>query len=166
MENLIPYEGYFRVKTPLMFSMRGTHRGAIYFLALFGEREAARVIESEILRARNGLMDFPLIVWTLVGIVGAADHQQRRTYRKFTPPFFSGELYRRTRELSISFLFDENPVVTSVGSVDAPVGGMRSIPYARVGLRWQAFSAAQVVWNKSNRYAGTRGGARWAGRDG
>jgi hypothetical protein len=42
----------------------------------------------------------------LVGIGGAADQQQRRIYRKLKS-FFWSELYRRTRELSISFLFDE-----------------------------------------------------------
>ena len=48
----------------------------------------------------------PCALLTLVGIVGAADQQQRRIYRKLKS-FFWSELYRRTMELSISFLFDE-----------------------------------------------------------
>src|SRR5262249_54365988 len=84
--------------------------------------------------------------------------------------FFWPELYRRTRELSITFLFDENPDVASAGSGGAAVGGARTVPdhaarsnseraapSARVGTR---FSAPQIVWNKSNRCAGERGGAR------
>ena len=71
--------------------------------------------------------------------------------------------------MSIVFLFDENPDVASVGLGDAVVGGARSVPdhaarsnseraapSARVGNR---FSAPQIVWNKSNRCAGERGGA-------
>ena len=84
--------------------------------------------------------------------------------------FFWPEQYRRTRELSIAFLFDENPDVASAGLGGAAVGGARSVPdhaarsnseraapSARVGNR---FSAPQIVWNKSNRCAGERGGAR------
>ena len=37
-------------------------------------------------------------------------------------------LYRRTAELSIAFLFDENPDVASAGSGGAAVGGARSVP--------------------------------------
>ena len=72
--------------------------------------------------------------------------------------------------MSIVFLFDENPDVASAGSGGAAVGGARSVPdhaarsnseraapSARVGKR---FSAPQIVWNKSNRCAGERGGAR------
>ena len=158
MENLIPYEGYFRVKTPLMFRMRETRRWRDLPPGAFrrtgsGPRCCAGDIES-----RKRPDGFPSHCLDLGWVVGAADHPQRRTYRKFKPPFFSGELYRRTRELSISFLFDENPVVTSVDSVDTPVGGVRSIPFGRVGLRRQAFSAAQVVWNKSNHCGGARVG--------
>ncbi len=36
-------------------------------------------------------------------------------YRKFKPPFFWPEQYRRTGELSIFFLFDENPGVAFAG---------------------------------------------------
>ena len=72
--------------------------------------------------------------------------------------------------MSIVFLFDKNPDVASAGSGGAAVGGARSVPdhaarsnseraapSARVGNR---FSAPQIVWNKSNRCAGERGGAR------
>ena len=78
----------------------------------FGEREVACAVESDILRAGNALMDFQLIVSALVGIVGA--RISRNGIGNLTHLFFWSELYRRTRELSISFLFDENPVVTSV----------------------------------------------------
>jgi hypothetical protein len=83
--------------------------------------------------------------------------------------FFWPEQYRRTGGMSIVFLFDENPDVASAGSGGAAVGGARSVPDhaarsnskrvapARVGNR---FSAPQIVWNKSNRCAGERGGAR------
>ena len=36
-------------------------------------------------------------------------------YRKFKPLFFWAEPYRRTGELSIDILFDENPAVASAG---------------------------------------------------
>jgi len=72
--------------------------------------------------------------------------------------------------MSIVFLVDENPNVASAGLGDAALGGARSVPdraarsnseraapSAPVGNR---FSAPQIVWNKSNRCAGERGGAR------
>ena len=72
--------------------------------------------------------------------------------------------------MSIVFLFDENPDVASAGSAGEQAGGAQEVPYgavrsnseraapsARVGNR---FSAPQIVWNKSNRCAGERGGAR------
>jgi hypothetical protein len=84
--------------------------------------------------------------------------------------FFCPELYRRTREPSSARAFSENPGVASNGSGDAAVGSARwarrrcarsnserAAPSARVGNR---FSAPQIVWNKSNRCAGARGGAR------
>src|SRR5262249_51311169 len=84
--------------------------------------------------------------------------------------FFWPEQYRRTGRMSIVFLFDENPDVASAGSGGAAVDGARSVPdhaarsnskraapSARVGNR---FSAPQIVWNKSNRCAGERNGAR------
>ncbi len=37
-------------------------------------------------------------------------------YRRFKPPFFWPEQYRRTGGMSIVFLFDENPDVASAGS--------------------------------------------------
>ena len=91
-------------------------------------------------------------------------------YRKFKPPFFLARAISPDRGLSIVFLFDENPDVASAGSGGAAVGGARSVPdhaarsnseraapSARVGNR---FSAPQIVWNRSNRCAGARGGAR------
>ena len=72
--------------------------------------------------------------------------------------------------MSIVFLVDENPNVASAGLGGVVVGGARSVPdraarsnseraapSACVGKR---FSAPQVVWNRSNRCAGARGGAR------
>src|SRR5262245_42026332 len=72
--------------------------------------------------------------------------------------------------MSIVFLFDENPDVASAGSGGAAVGDARSVPdhaarsnseraapSACVGKR---FSAAQIIWNRSTRRAGARGGAR------
>src|SRR4029077_207629 len=47
--------------------------------------------------------------------------------------FFWSELYRRPGELSISFLFDENPNVASVGSG----GALRAAPSACVGKRFR-----------------------------
>ena len=100
-------------------------------------------------------MEFTLIVFC----IGILNHL-----------FFWPEQYRRTGGMSIVFLFDENPDVASAGSGGAAVGGARSVPdhaarsnseraapSARVGNR---FSAPQIVWNKSNRCAGERGGAR------
>ncbi len=97
-------------------------------------------------------------------------NRQSGIYRNFKPPFFWPEQYRRTGGMSIVFLFDENPDVASAGSGGAAVGGARSVPdhaarsnseraapSARVGNR---FSAPQIVWNRSNRCAGERGGAR------
>src|SRR5258708_38055980 len=72
--------------------------------------------------------------------------------------------------MSIVFLVDENPNVASAGLGDAALGGARSVPdraarsnseraapSAPVGNR---FSAPQIVWHKSNRCSGERGGAR------
>jgi hypothetical protein len=42
-------------------------------------------------------------------------------YRKFKPPFFCPELYRRAREPSSARAFSENPGVASAGSGDAAV---------------------------------------------
>jgi hypothetical protein len=46
-------------------------------------------------------------------------------YRKFKPPFFCPELYRRTREPSSARAFNENPGVASDGSGDAAVRSAR-----------------------------------------
>ena len=84
---------------------------------------------------------------------------------------FSARSYiAEVASVSIVGEFRENPNVASAGSGGAAVGGARSVPdhaagsnseraapSARVGNR---FSAPQIVWNKSNRCAGERGGAR------
>jgi hypothetical protein len=46
--------------------------------------------------------------------------------------------------LSISFLFDENPGVASVGSGGAAVGGTRSVP-DRVGLRVSSLAQTDAL---------------------
>src|SRR5262249_15694849 len=70
--------------------------------------------------------------------------------------FFWPEQYRRTGGMSIVFLFDENPDVASAGS-----GSGRWDPKCSsspsVGKR---ISTRQVVWNRSKRCAGARGGVR------
>jgi len=45
---------------------------------------------------------------------------------KFKPPFFWPEQYRRTGELSIFFLFDENPGVAFAGLDGTAVGGAQT----------------------------------------
>src|SRR5262245_30897650 len=84
---------------------------------------------------------------------------------------FSGQSHSAgPGELSIRFFFDENSSDARANVGGAAVGGARSVPdhaarsnseraapSARVGNR---FSASQIVWSKSNRCAGERGGAR------
>jgi hypothetical protein len=53
----------------------------------------------------------------------------QRRYRKFKPPFFWPEQYRRTGEMSISFLFDKIPDFASAGLGGATVGGARFVRY-------------------------------------
>ena len=52
----------------------------------------------------------------------------RPMYRKFKPPFFCSEQYRRTGESSIPFLFDENPGVAFA------IGGSVSYQAFRIAL--------------------------------
>ena len=72
--------------------------------------------------------------------------------------------------MSIGFLFDKKPIIVPVGSAGEQSGGARKVPFraarshseraapsACVGKR---FSTRQVVWNRSTRCAGARGGAR------
>jgi hypothetical protein len=105
------------------------------------------------------LVKFRFSVHSQINCIGILNHL-----------FFWPEQYRRTGGMSIVFLFDENPDVASAGSGGAAVGGARSVPdhaarsnseraapSACVGNR---FWAPQIVWNKSNRCAGERGGAR------
>jgi len=92
----------------------------------------------------------------------------------FKPPFSMIRVISvEPGELSIPFLLDEKPTVVPVGSAGEQSGGTRKVRYgaartnseraapsACVGKR---VSALQIVWNRSNRRAGARGGAR-AGR--
>src|SRR6266571_4861325 len=68
------------------------------------------------------------------------------------------------------FVLDEKPTVVSVGSAGERSGGAQEVPYgaarsnseraapsACVGRR---FWAPQLIWNRSTRRAGARGGAR------
>ena len=74
--------------------------------------------------------------------------------------------------MSIPFLLDKKPTVVPGGSAGERSGGAKG-PLWRRSLELRAsgavacvgkrFSAPQIVWNKSNRCAGERGGAR-AGR--
>ena len=72
--------------------------------------------------------------------------------------------------MSIPFLLDKKPTVVPGGSAGERSGGARKVPYgaarsnseraapsACVGKR---FSGPQIVWNRSTRRAGARGGAR------
>ena len=62
--------------------------------------------------------------------------------------FFWPEQYRRTGELSISFLFDENPDVASAGSGSAAVGGARSVPDRAVRSNSERVAPSARVGNQ------------------
>ena len=69
--------------------------------------------------------------------------------------------------MSIPFLLDKNPTVVPVGSAGERLGGALMELLARTQseqLRRLAlagwFSAPQIVWNRSTRRAGARGGVR------
>src|SRR5207237_8262354 len=82
----------------------------------------------------------------------------------------AGAIAQDRESCQFSFVLDEKPTVVSVGSAGERSGGARKVscgaarsnsgraaPSACVGKR---FSAAQIIWNKSTRRAGARGGAR------
>jgi hypothetical protein len=81
-------------------------------------------------------MDFHIIVWTLVGIVGLRISSNGGRIGNLNHLFFWSELYRRTRELSISFLFDENPNVASASLGGVVVGGARSVSCGAAAIRF------------------------------
>ena len=71
------------------------------------------------------------------------------------------------RERCQIFSMDEKPTVVPVSSVGEQSGGMKGSLGCRspelrasgtVGLRWQAIFGCQIVWNRSTRRAGARGG--------
>src|SRR5499425_664571 len=71
--------------------------------------------------------------------------------------------------MSIPFLLDENPTVLPVGSPRERSGGARKVPYRAARSNSERAAAkdcvgnrfgSQVVWNRSNRCAGARGGPR------
>ena len=105
--------------------------------------------------------------WTCTGF-GRGDYFQARIS---CTTFFSGPSnIAGPVGCQSSFCLMKTPMLLRPGSGGAAVGGARSVPdhaarsnseraapSARVGKR---FSAPQIVWNKSNRCAGERGGAR------
>ena len=72
--------------------------------------------------------------------------------------------------MSISLLLDKKPTVVPGGSAGERSGGAQKIPYGAARSEFERaapstcvgrrFSAPQIVWNKSTRRAGARGGAR------
>src|SRR5215468_4070321 len=82
----------------------------------------------------------------------------------------AGAIAQDRERCQFPFLVDEKPTFVPVGSAGERSGGAqevlygaarsnseRAAPSACVGKR---FSAAQIVWNRSTRRAGARGGAR------
>ena len=59
--------------------------------------------------------------------------------------------------MSIPVLLDEKPTVVLVRLAGEQSGGKRKVSY---GLHWQTVLIAQIVWNRSTRRAGARGGPR------
>src|SRR5215813_14921168 len=78
-------------------------------------------------------------------------------YRKFKPPFFWTAIAQDRQSCQSHFCLTKNPLLYR--SVRPESGRVRAD--SSVGLRWQAvFSVPQIVWNRSTRRAGARGGAR------
>ena len=82
----------------------------------------------------------------------------------------AGAIAQDRQRCQFPFVVDEKPTVVSVRSAGERSGGARKVscgaarsnsgraaPSACVGRR---FSAAQIIWNRSTRRAGARGGAR------
>src|SRR5215510_11159327 len=82
----------------------------------------------------------------------------------------AGSIAQDRESCQFPFVLDEKPTVVSVGLAGEQSGGKRKISYgdarsnseraapsACVGRR---LSAPQIVWNRSTRRAGARGGAR------
>ena len=81
----------------------------------------------------------------------------------------TGVISQDRESCQFPFLLDEKPTFVPGGSAGERSGGARRFLMRRslefrasgvVGLCWQAVSAAQIVWNRSTRRAGERGGAR------
>ena len=82
----------------------------------------------------------------------------------------AGAIAQDRESCQFPFVLDEKPTVVSVGSAGERSGGARKVFLGRcslevrasgaVGLDWQAVYGFQIVWNKSTRRAGARGGAR------
>src|SRR5439155_19106485 len=100
--------------------------------------------------------------------MGASDKAKDRIFK---PPFLlAGAISQDRESCQFPFVLDKKPTIVSVGSAGERSGGARKIscgaarsnseraaPSACVGKR---FSAAQIIWNRSTRRAGARGGAR------
>jgi predicted transcriptional regulator len=84
--------------------------------------------------------------------------------------FMAGAIAQDRESCQFPFVLDEKPTVVSVGSAGERSGGARKVPCgaarsnsgraapsACVGKR---FSAAQIIWNRSTRRTGARGGAQ------
>src|SRR5262250_3440174 len=91
--------------------------------------------------------------------------------RIFKPPFsMTGAISQDRQSCQFLFLLDEKPTVVPVGAAGegskcARTGSLWSCSLelrasGSVGLRWQAIFGCQIVWNRSTRRAGARGGAR------
>ena len=100
--------------------------------------------------------------------MGASDKAKDRIFK---PPFLlAGAIAQDRQRCQFPFVLDEKPAFVPGGSAGERSGGARKIscgvarsnsggaaPSACVGKR---FSAAQIIWNRSTRRAGARGGAR------
>src|SRR5439155_7024919 len=100
--------------------------------------------------------------------MGARDKAKDRIFK---PPFLlAGAIAQDRESCQFPFVLDEKPTFVPGGSAGERSGGARKIscgvarsnsgraaPSACVGKR---FSAAQIIWNRSTRRAGARGGAR------
>jgi hypothetical protein len=82
----------------------------------------------------------------------------------------TGAIARDRQRCQFPFGVDEKPTFVTGGSAGARSGGAQKVPLGRhwfelrasgaVGLRWQAVFGCQIIWNRSKRCAGERGGAR------
>jgi len=81
----------------------------------------------------------------------------------------AGAIAQDRERCQFPFVRDEKPTVVPVGSPRERSGGARTVPYRAARSNSERVAAkdcvgnrfgSQVVWNRSNRCAGARGGAR------